>query len=164
MKRSALALLLGLGLSSAVFAQDGAAPTVPSSMATRYPNVANSRGTDSGAGVACEYVADYGAAQAPGQAPLPYGGTYKGPDQVEACLRRAFSAWGNVAFTLDRMLVGRDLGFVLFDVRFTAKCGHIVEIPVVELWRIRNAKLIEIRPFYFDTHAVWDALADHDRS
>lgn len=75
MNRSVLCVLLGLGVSSAVFAQDvSAPPPARSTMATRPPNVANSRGTDSGAGVACNLVMDYGAGQAPGQAPLPYGG------------------------------------------------------------------------------------------
>jgi ketosteroid isomerase-like protein len=91
-------------------------------------------------------------------ASLPYGGACRGPDPVVACLRDMFSAWGGVDFTLVHMLVGRDLGFVLFDVRFTARGGNIVQMPVVELWRIRDGKLTEIRPFYFDTHAAWTAL------
>jgi len=93
-------------------------------------------------------------------ASLPYGGVCKGPDRVVACLQAMFSAWGSVEFVLDRMLVGHDLGFVLFDVRFTARSGAVVHIPVVELWRIRDAKLTEIRPFYFDTNAVRNALAN----
>ena|SRR5579859_5517247 len=93
-------------------------------------------------------------------ASLPYGGACKGPDRVVAFLQVMFSAWGSVEFELDQMLVGRDLGFVLFDVRFTARRGAAVHIPVVELWRICDAKLTEIRPFYFDTHAVRNALAD----
>jgi ketosteroid isomerase-like protein len=90
---------------------------------------------------------------------LPYGGVCRGPDQVVACLQAMFSAWDGVEFVLDRMLVGHDLGFVLFDVRFIAKNNAVVHIPVVELWRIRDARLTEIRPFYFDTHAVRNALA-----
>jgi len=93
-------------------------------------------------------------------ASLPYGGVCKGPDRVVACLQTMFSTWANVEFALDQMLVGRDLGFVLFDVSFTARGGAVVHIPVVELWRIRDAKLTEIRPFYFDTNAVRNALAD----
>jgi sugar lactone lactonase YvrE len=82
-RRSALCLLLGIGLSSAAtlpsFAQDAApaTPLVPpgvrSSMATRWPNVANPRGTDSGAGVACNLVATYGAEQPQGLPAVPYG-------------------------------------------------------------------------------------------
>jgi len=90
---------------------------------------------------------------------LPYGGVSKGPDAVVACLQAMFSTWRSVEFVLDRMLVDRELGFVLFDVSFTAETGAVVHMPVVELWRIRDGKLTEIRPFYFDTHTVRDALA-----
>src|SRR3954468_14705775 len=82
MKRSVLWGIIGLGVSSAVFAQDVAPPPVRSTMATRPPNVANPRGTDSGAGVACDLVMNYGAVQPAGQAALPYGGT--NPPQVVA--------------------------------------------------------------------------------
>ncbi len=81
MKRSILWGIVGLGVSSAVFAQDVAAPA-RSTMATRPPNVANPRGTDSGAGVACDLVMNYGAVQPAGQAALPYGGN--NPPQVVA--------------------------------------------------------------------------------
>src|SRR3954467_5054431 len=74
MKRSVLWGIIGVGVSSAVFAQDVAAPPpVRSTMATRPLNLANPRGTDSGAGVACNLVMDYGMEQPPGQAAVPYG-------------------------------------------------------------------------------------------
>ena len=71
MKCSALSLILTISFSAAAVAQE-AAP-VRSTMATRPPNVANPRGTDSGAGVACNLLTDYGAVQPPGQPSLHYG-------------------------------------------------------------------------------------------
>src|SRR5580704_8142124 len=71
MKAVALSLIVALVSSSLAVAQD-AAP-VRSSMATRPPNVANPPGTDSGNGVACNLLTNYGAEQAAGNPSLPYG-------------------------------------------------------------------------------------------
>jgi hypothetical protein len=71
MKCIARSLILTITFSAVAVAQEVA--PVTSSVAIRPPNVANPRGTDSGAGVACTLLAKYGAVQPPGQPSLPYG-------------------------------------------------------------------------------------------
>ena len=68
MKAWLVSLALGLTVAPLAQAQEAAAPRP-----LRPLNLPNPRGTDSGAGPACEQLTTYGEAQPPGPAAVPYG-------------------------------------------------------------------------------------------
>ncbi len=90
---------------------------------------------------------------------LPYGGRYNGFDQW-------MGMFGQVSGLFDLVLVGEpkyyvknEKGTVIveFKVRFTSKVnGHSIEMPVLEIIEVKNDKISQISPYYFDTKAIAD--------
>ena len=81
MRSLSLCIVLGLATSSMAIAQDvpnagpapSAAPAAPQARPLRAPNVPNPRGTDSGAGPACNQLTRYGQVQPAGPPATIYG-------------------------------------------------------------------------------------------
>jgi ketosteroid isomerase-like protein len=105
---------------------------------------------------------DFVITEAPG---LPYGGTYRGLDGWHRLVGNIVGTWDDFA-TAPIEILGEPDGD-----RFAAlhslkgrskKTGRSVSLQVFELWVFKDHKVIEVVPFYFDTHAVAKAC-DHDR-
>jgi len=105
---------------------------------------------------------DFEITEAPG---LPYGGTYKGLDGWHRLVANIMGTYDDVA-TAPIEIIGEPDGD-----RFAAlhslkgrskKTGRSVALQVFELWVFKDRKVIQVVPFYFDTHAVAKAC-DHDR-
>lgn len=82
---------------------------------------------------------------------LPYGGTYKGHDEI-----RQF--WGVFFQIYDRpepiglqLLTVGDYIICLLTLKTRLSSGAELEMPMAETFKLRNGKLVEIRPYYFDT-------------
>lgn len=93
---------------------------------------------------------------------LPYGGIYRGVEGFTQCASKLANCWVNVTF--------RDLSFTAssteeaviasFTLMATARpTGMKVSFAVIELVRFANGKIIMIKPFYWDTHALRKLLA-----
>ena len=91
---------------------------------------------------------------------LPYGGTYRGFDEVSAVL-------GTVGQGLD--LGSLEVEYVLADAEhavghFRVKLSGGVEARISEHWTIRDGKVVELRPFYWNPGTIVDAAASASRS
>jgi ketosteroid isomerase-like protein len=104
---------------------------------------------------------DFVITEAPG---LPYGGTYRGLEGWHRLVEKIVGTWDDFA-TAPIEILGHPYGD-----RFAAlhslkgrskKTGRSVSLQVFELWVFKDQKVIEVVPFYFDTHAVAKAC-DHD--
>jgi hypothetical protein len=70
-----------------------------------------------------------------------------------------FSSWAELKFVVTHVAAVREIVFAYLEFKGTPKGSkQVLEFPVVEVWRLRNKKVVDIRPFYYDTHAVWSAL------
>ncbi len=93
-------------------------------------------------------------------ASLPYGGLHRGHDGFRAALAGFAAAWRNVrSMELSYALSG---GQVVSLSRMTATAvptGRPVDMRVAETFRVIGGKIAEVRPYYFDTAALLQALA-----
>lgn len=90
---------------------------------------------------------------------MPYAGDWRGPDGIERFMAVMGEAWQSVEF-LDqhRMIDGPDV-VVTSRVRFVARAsGRALETRIVQLMSVRDGRITEIRPFYWDPTAVTTAL------
>ena len=88
-------------------------------------------------------------------ASLPYGGSYRGVEGVQAFFKVFFGTWKTFRseaveyFELD---AGRVLA--LSRVVAATHKGEEIIMPMAQLFRIKGQKLAEARPFYWDTAEV----------
>lgn len=94
---------------------------------------------------------------------LPYRGVYRGVDGWFALTKAVIGAWGTFKLeTLEHLGETADSFVVRFGLSGRSrKTGRSFETTVLELWRFKDGKLIEILPYYFDTHLL--AMADLDQ-
>lgn len=88
-------------------------------------------------------------------ASLPYAGVYRGVEGVKKFFLVFFQVWQTFRsdeteyFSLDNERV-----LALSQVRATTKTGHQLDMPMAQLFIVRNGKMLEARPFYWDTAEV----------
>lgn len=88
-------------------------------------------------------------------ASLPYGGMWVGPVSIGKGVQHIFSAFEDFDFVILNYLTGGDE--VVVHVMLSGKSpktGKVFSMPLLEKWRLRDGKIIEVRPFYFDTARV----------
>ncbi len=93
---------------------------------------------------------------------LPYAGVYRGIGKWKSLSKSIVQTWSDFKIRPIEYPAESENNLV---VRFalsgkSRKTGKAFETTVMELWRFDDAKLREIVPYYFDTHAL--ALADQD--
>lgn len=92
---------------------------------------------------------------------LPYGGNYHGIANTKFAVNAAIATWDDFAFEIEHVAAAGDLVFGYVHVRGTGKkTGKTFSFPLVETWRFRDGKVVEFRPFYWDTHKVRDCFGD----
>lgn len=97
--------------------------------------------------------------QAPGL-PFTGTGTWHGHDGMQQFLARFTEVWESMEF-LEQEHWGDDNTVVVRNrVRFRARAtGREVDTLIVQLITVRNGRMLECRPFYWDPGAVTDACA-----
>lgn len=83
---------------------------------------------------------------------LPYGGTYRGISGFERLLKLMYATWDDMYFQPIEFLSGGD--YVICYVYLSGvgkKTGLSFSIPLAELYRFQDGKIIEFRPIYYDT-------------
>ncbi|MBE1533657.1 nuclear transport factor 2 family protein [Actinomadura algeriensis] len=118
-------------------------------------------------------AADYGAVavwldpevvlhQAPGL-PFTGTGTWRGHDGMERFLARFSEVWEAMEFLEQEHQGGRDTVVVRNRVRFRARAtGRDVETEILQWITVRNGRMLECRPFYWDPAAIAAACGRTD--
>ncbi len=92
---------------------------------------------------------------------LPYGGTFHGLEGFQKLFSLVFASWRSFEFEVDSVLDGGAYVVALMRVKIGLKGSDtVVDTRVAEFWKLRDGKVIELRPFYWDTAA----LLGHGRS
>ncbi|TDE32840.1 nuclear transport factor 2 family protein [Nonomuraea mesophila] len=92
--------------------------------------------------------------QAPG---LPFTGTgsWRGPDGLEQFLATFSRTWTSMEFLEQEHWGDEDSVVVRSRVRFRARAtGQAVDTEIMQLVRVRNGRMLECRPFYWDPAAI----------
>ena len=86
---------------------------------------------------------------------LPYGGTYRGKKGLLEGIAAINAVWKRVSFANLSYSIGEDIAIVHFVMSAVSRAtGKELSMPVCEVWRFRNGRVVEVSPFYWDTHAV----------
>ncbi|MEU5539947.1 nuclear transport factor 2 family protein [Streptomyces sp. NPDC020362] len=94
---------------------------------------------------------------------LPYGGVYRGPAGVERFMEEMSRCWSSLEFQEQRFVVDVDSAVVFNRGTLTARAsGRRLETSVMQLITVRDSRISEFRPFYWDTLAVRRTLGQPD--
>ena len=89
---------------------------------------------------------------------LPYAGVFKGPENFVGLIQQVFGTWEDVVHTINHVVADGEFVVILANMAGRAKTtGRTFSVSMAEVWRLRDGKVIEIRPHYFDTKALHDA-------
>ncbi|MBT2383619.1 nuclear transport factor 2 family protein [Streptomyces sp. ISL-11] len=123
--------------------------------------------------------AEYLAAGGPGEAPfdllapffapdvvlhqaaaLPYGGTWQGHAGMERFFVAMSQAWESFDMVEQEFLATGETAVVLTRVRARARAtGRELTFPILQTIKVKDGRIAEVRPFYWDTAAIADACA-----
>lgn len=86
---------------------------------------------------------------------LPYGGTWRGHDGMERFFLAMTEAWEEFDIVRQELLSTTGTAVVLTDVRARARAtGQELRFPILQTIRMRDGRIAEISPFYWDTAAI----------
>jgi len=88
---------------------------------------------------------------------LPYGGDFHGIEGLLQVLNSLFASWKDCAVEMKQVVADGDTAVGLIEIRGVgAKSGIPFEMSVAEVFRVRDGLIVEIKPFYFDTHRLFE--------
>jgi ketosteroid isomerase-like protein len=91
---------------------------------------------------------------------LPYGGEHRGLAAARAAHRQIEQTFGNLKSVFEAVLAAEDLVILYQTITFTVReNGNKGTMPVAELFRFRDGKVIEWRAHYFDACMVAKAIS-----
>jgi len=89
---------------------------------------------------------------------LPYGGVRKGVAGLLGLVREVFATWKDCRVEVQQLVAEGDCVLVLAEMSGTGQSSPVpFRVPLAELYRLKDGRIIEIRPFYFDTKLLHDA-------
>lgn len=92
---------------------------------------------------------------------LPYGGAHKGLEATQRGFGQLCEQFSKMHSEFEAVLASRDIVILYQTIEFeAAKTGKTGALPVAELFRFRDGKVIEWRAHYFDACLVAEALRD----
>ena len=92
-------------------------------------------------------------------ASLPYGGEWRGPAGFERWLKAFGAQWSSLEVKGSDFYPVDDVVFSRSHVYAVARVSHqAVDWPLLQFFRMRGAKILELRPFHWDTAAMLPAL------
>ncbi|MEU2239103.1 nuclear transport factor 2 family protein [Streptomyces sp. NPDC018338] len=93
-------------------------------------------------------------------AALPYGGTWRGHAGLERFFLAMSRVWESFDMTEQEFLATGATTVVLTRVRARARAtGRELTFPILQTITVRDGRIAEVRPFYWDTAAIADACA-----
>jgi ketosteroid isomerase-like protein len=91
---------------------------------------------------------------------LPYGGAHRGLAAVREAVGSMSAAYSKMHTAFEAILFGGDIALAYQTIDFRVKAnGNSGSLPVAELYRFRDGKVIEWRALYFDPNVVAQAIA-----
>lgn len=91
---------------------------------------------------------------------LPYGGVYRGRNLMKETLAGVMAGFDEFECEIRNYLAGGDEVVVHLNISGVGRQSRKpFSVPLMELWRIRDGKVVELRPFLFDAAAIAGALA-----
>lgn len=92
---------------------------------------------------------------------LPYGGAHRGLEGARAGYAELCSHFAKLDSVTEAVLASRDIVIMYQIITFeAARTGKTGTLPVAELFRFRDGKVIEWRAHYFDACLVAEAMRD----
>jgi ketosteroid isomerase-like protein len=90
---------------------------------------------------------------------LPYRGEHIGLHGLQSLLGTLAGYWDNMNIELNSLMAGSGVtvGLLIFTGRAKAT-GKDITMPIAEVSEFENGLISHIRPYYFDTKAMSDAL------
>ena len=89
---------------------------------------------------------------------LPFGGVCVGLDAFLDLARRVFRTLRVTDLCVDRMIAQGDFVVLLARLQGRAADDSPFEMSLVETWELHDGRVIEVRPYYQDTHALVSLL------
>ena len=86
---------------------------------------------------------------------LSYCGVFRGLDGLKRLICAFSEQWSESAFEFKGFSTGDDIVIGHLEARLTARSnGKSYAMPVLEVWRLREGRIVELRPFYWDTGMI----------
>jgi ketosteroid isomerase-like protein len=91
---------------------------------------------------------------------LPYGGTWRGHHGMARFFLRMGQVWESFEMVEQDFLATGETAVVLTRVRARARAtGRELSFPILQTITVKDGRITEVRPFYWDTRAIADACA-----
>ena len=95
-------------------------------------------------------------------ASLPYGGEWRGPAGFERWLRAFGEQWSSLEVRDSEFYPVGDVVFSRSHVDAVARAtGQPADWPLLQFFRVHDARILELRPFHWDTAAMLPVLQPH---
>ncbi len=83
---------------------------------------------------------------------LPFGGIHKGVEGFVNLARTVFTTFRKTRVELERLIGEGDYVVVIAALHGQSRhTGESFRMPITEIWKLVNGRIVEIRPFYHDT-------------
>jgi ketosteroid isomerase-like protein len=93
-------------------------------------------------------------------ASLPYGGDWRGLDQIGALFRKMREVWSDLSVEGLEAVRSDDTVFMTCKLRLTSRANaSVIEQPFAEVLRFKEGRLLDGVPFYYDTSEIVAMLA-----
>lgn len=90
---------------------------------------------------------------------LPYGGEWRGPAGFEAWMKAFGRQWAALEVSRPEFHPSGDIVVVRSHVYAKARAtGRDVDWPLLQIFRVHDGRILELRPFQWDTAAMLPAL------
>jgi ketosteroid isomerase-like protein len=91
---------------------------------------------------------------------LPYGGVHQGLEATKQAFERMGRMYSSMRAELEAVLAARDIAILYQTITFKVRDnGNTGSLPVAEMYRFRDGKVVEWRALYFDSNMVAQALS-----
>ena len=92
-------------------------------------------------------------------ASLPYGGEWRGPAGFERWMKAFGEQWSSLEVKESEFYPVGDVVFSRSHVYAVARAtDQVINWPLLQFFRVRNFKILELRPFHWDTAAMLPAM------
>ncbi len=89
---------------------------------------------------------------------LPYGGTWRGHEGMERFFVAMSRAWESFDMVEQEFLATKGTAVVLTQVHARARAtGRQLDFPILQTVTVKDGRITEVRPFYWDTAAIASA-------
>lgn len=89
---------------------------------------------------------------------LPFGGTWRGHTGMERFFVEMSRAWESFEMVEQEFLATGEIAVVLTQVSACARAtGRKLAFPILQTIAIKDGRIAEVRPFYWDTAAIAEA-------